>query len=234
MGGLSPVTSAAGPLRASYIAAADDVIERYRNGSDPTIADFDWRKAALCLEHAVEMDSHDAASRGKLALCNGYVAMEKGGNPQTARQDFDQAVTAAPKSVDPHLALARLYIYTLKNVGKSMAEFHEAQRLGYQLGPREMEQQADGYRFRAQDELAEAKKLHGVSREGEAHALQLAERDLDRARQLYEPIAGYSNVTVALQELDQEDRARQLLDAPPVKKQVAVKKRVAWRPKRWP
>ena len=37
------------PMRTSLLAAADDVIERYRNNSDPAIQDFDWPKASNVL-----------------------------------------------------------------------------------------------------------------------------------------------------------------------------------------
>jgi hypothetical protein len=39
--------------------------------------------------------------------------------------------------------------------------------------------------------------------------LRLAQRDFDRARQLYEPIEGFSNVSLALRQVDDDDRARQ-------------------------
>ncbi len=63
-----------------------------------------------------------------------------------------------PRSPDPHLGLARIYVYSEKNVGKAMAELHAAERLGFRPGPREIEQEADGYRFRAVAELGEARK----------------------------------------------------------------------------
>ena len=39
-----------------------------------------------------------------------------------------------------------------------MAELHEAQRLGFEPGPRETEEEADGYRFRATAELDQARQ----------------------------------------------------------------------------
>ena len=231
LGGFSPISSLTHPLRASYVAAADDVIERYRNSSDPVLKDFDWPKAALCLQHALEMEPHDPSTRAKLALSNGYLALQRSSNPQEAKAKFEEAASLLPKSVDPHLALARLNIYYLRNIGSAIAEFHEAQRLGYQLGPREMEQQADGFHFRAVQELADARKLHGISKQQAAHALQLAQRDFDRARQLYEPIVGFSNVGLALNKLDDEDRVRQQLDRP-APKRVPIRKHVAWKGRR--
>jgi len=203
------------------IQAADEIINRYRNSSDPDIQHFDWQKAVVCLRHALEIESGDSTIKGKLALCIGYVNLSRAnaqpsGNSlaatQTAQANFNEAVALIPGAPDPHLALARIYIYGFKNIGKGAAELHEAQRLGFQLGPRETEQQADGYRFRANVELAEARTYRGNSRESEERYLRLAQRDFERARQLYEPIAGFSNVSVALRQVDDDDRARKQLD----------------------
>ena len=98
-----------------------------------------------------------------------------------------------------------------------------------------MEQEADGYRFRAVQELDTAQKLTAKSRDQQVRYLQLAQRDFDRARQLYEPIQGFSNVSVALQQVDDDDRNRQQLDnllhkppPPPKKRYQAV-----WGRRRW-
>ena len=87
-----------------------------------------------------------------------------------------------------------------------------------------MEQEADGYRFRAKSELIAARVFRGKSKETEQRYLRLAQRDYDRARQLYEPISGYSNVSVALREVDDDDQARQQLDDT-LKKPVKLAKR---------
>src|SRR5207302_3006560 len=55
LGRISPVVWIDGPLRSGYIAAADDVIERHRNSSDPVLSHFDWRKAQVSLQHAAEL-----------------------------------------------------------------------------------------------------------------------------------------------------------------------------------
>ena len=51
-----------------------------------------------------------------------------------------------PQSPDPHLALARVYVYSLPKVDQALAEFAAAEKLGAVLGPRELDQQADAYR----------------------------------------------------------------------------------------
>jgi serine/threonine protein kinase len=233
LGRFSPVASYTGPLRASYIAAADDVIERYRNSTDADVNSFDWPKAILCLQHALDIDSRDSAVRGKLALCQGFQSLGQSPNPEPAKQHLLESESLLPRAPEPHLGLARIDVYALKNVGQAVAELHTAQRLGYALGPREMEMEADGYRVRATQEIGDARKAHGVSRDQETRLLQLAQRDFERARRLYEPILGFSKVDVALQQLDSDDRARQQLDDDLRKPPVVVKRKVAWRGRRW-
>ena len=75
--------------------------------------------------------------------------------------------------------MARIYVYSRKNVGKAIAELHEAERLGFKPGPREMEEEADGYRFRASSELTEARKYRQTSRAQAERFLRLAQRDFD-------------------------------------------------------
>lgn len=241
LGGFSPARSLREPMKSSLVSTADDIIDRYRTSNDPAIQDFDWRKAQVCLQHVVEMDDRDKPARGKLALCKGYLNLVHAESEQPQRRqqwvqwakaNFDESIGLSPRAPDPHLGLARIHVYAMKNVGNAIAELHEAQGLGFQLGPREMEEEADGYRFRAGQELSEARKYGKTSREMEARYLRMAQRDFDRARQLYEPIAGFSNVSVALRQVDDDDRAREQLDE--FLKQPAPKKRkVGLRPRRW-
>ena len=247
LGEFSPTTKLAPALRTSLLQAADDVIDRYRNNSDPAIENFDWQKAAVCLRHALEMDHTDRPAQGKLALANGYVNLIRAnsGQPEqrralvdAAHANFMEAGVLIPRSVDPHLGLARIYVYYAKNVGNAIAELHEAQRLGFQPGPRESEQEADGYRFRANAELVEAQKYRGKSRVMEERYLRMAQRDFTRARELYEPILGFSNVKVALRQVDDEDVTRRQLDEvskkPPAKPAQKKKQRKPkWRLGRW-
>jgi hypothetical protein len=250
LGHFSPTNRLSPSLRANLLQAADDVIDRYRNNSDPAIEDFDWQKAAVCLRHALELDRNDHSAQGKLALVNGYVSLVRANSGQheqramfvdAAQANFTEASKLIPQAADPHLGLARIYVYYVKNVGNAIAELHEAQRLGFQRGPREAEQEADGYRFRANGELSEAQKYRGKSRAMEERYLRLAQRDLGRARELYEPIIGFSNVKVALHQVEDDDLERQQLDevlkAPPSQPVKVVKakkqRKPKWRLSRW-
>ncbi len=232
---LSPLNAAREVMRTSYLEAANGVIERYHNSTDPQIQNFDWTKAVVCLQHALEIEPNDKAARGKLALCQGYVDLEQAASEHDAGQKFLESAALLPRSPDPQLGLAYVSVYVEKNVGAALAKLHEAQRLGYQLGPREFAEEADGYRVRADEELAEARRLRGAADHQKAlRLLELAQHDFARARELYEPILGFSNVTVAMQQIDDEDRDRREMDAvlrkPPP---PPVKRRVVWRPRRW-
>jgi hypothetical protein len=207
LGGLSPANHLEANVRAALLQAGNEVIERYRHNSDPRIQDFDWPKAGVCFSHLIEMDRNDREAQGKVALCHGYENLEHAS--QQAQTDFEAAVSLIPQSPDPHLGLARIYVYSVKNIVKAMAELHEAQRLGFEAGPREAEEEADGYRFRATTELDQARRFDPKNSAAEKRYLRLAERDFDRARQLYEPIEGFSNVSLALRQVDDDDRARQ-------------------------
>ena len=199
---VSPVSKVRQPFRASLIAAGDEVIERYANSSDPSAADFDWRKAQTCLARALDLDASDSAVKGKLALVSAYLVLAQDSpDAREAKAGFEEAAALAPRSADPHLGLARVYVYLLHNVGSAVAEFHQAERLGFKIGPREMAQQADGYLARAQSELLQAEGASKTSPAEEARLLALARRDFDRANNLYEPIDGFSNVSLHLQNL---------------------------------
>ena len=240
----SPVNRLAGPLRASLVQAAEEIIDGYRNSTNPSIQDFDWQKAAVCLRHALEMDRSDRTVQGKLALANGYVDLMRAQsaalleNPEligAAKASFEASAALIPRAPDPHLGLMRIYVYSLNNAGQAVAELQHAQHLGFQPGPREMEQEADAYRLRAAEELATARKYRDKSGSLQQHYLQLAARDFERARQLYEPILGYSNASVALRQVDDDDLARKQLDEK-LRKPATVRRQrraPAWRHRRW-
>jgi hypothetical protein len=184
-----------------YIAAADRVLESYRSGGEPALDHFDWQKAGVCLERAVELGAGDDRTRGKLALSRGNATLERlsggGPYPETAAANLrldarNQFAIAAQKMAGdpaPHLALARLYVYYLPNVEKATAEFAAAGLLGATFGRREIEQQADALRMRERRQAAAEPRL--------------AWQDAQTARALYERIRGFDQVEGHLRELDQ-------------------------------
>ena len=190
LGGQSPVNRLRGPLRTAYTQAGAQVLEGYDGSSDSDPRHFKWERAELCLTRAQELGASQPETLGKLALARGYAAVAaimdwKGSDPaeliklrEDARSRFAEAARDMPQSPDPHLGLARIYVYSFPSLDNALAEFQNAERLGYRLGPREIEQQADAYRLRGADEL----------RDGDTGAARL---HFDAARALYRTILGY-------------------------------------------
>jgi hypothetical protein len=189
LGRFSPAAELEAPLRAAYLAAADVVIDGYRTSSDPDIRKPDWPKAQVALEQAVAMDPKDAIARAKLALVLGYVALAS--DPERAMAKFNEAAGAMLASPDPHLALARFYAYTLRDTDRALRELTVAEALGYQPQPREIEQKADAYRFRAFKELGKAWSKDTQADERQ-RLVVLGQKDLEAAQGLYEQIPNFN------------------------------------------
>jgi hypothetical protein len=181
-----------------YVSAADKILESYRTSADPWLYDFDWQKAEILLQRAADLGAADDQTLGKLALSRGYATLERLNGAQysdmaaahlrlRARDQFAIAARKMPLSPDPHLALARVYVYSLPNADRAMAEFAAAERLGLVLGRRELEQQGDAYRIRAENELKAD--------------LEQALQDAKTAHALYARIPGFDQVDEHLNDL---------------------------------
>jgi hypothetical protein len=204
LGGFSPVDRLQAPLRAAYVAAAAAVLDGYRASPEPSLLKFDWPKAQAALEHAAAMGgAADPVERGRLALAQGYVALSSSSLDQLrekARRLFNEAAQAIPASPDPHLGLARLYVYGYRDAERAIAELTVAEALGYRLQPREIEQKADAYRFRAWKELGEAWGPTAKPREV-FHLQSQGQHDLEAAEALYEQIPGFNHVDAHLRQV---------------------------------
>jgi len=168
--GPSPALPKDDELPSLYAAAGQRILDSYRQSSDPSLHDFDWHKAEVYLERAAELAGGGDRTLGDLALSRGYATLERlGGGHYSpaavgqlrryARDQFALAAHKLPRSPDPHLALARVYVYSLPDVGKAMQEFDEAERLGAALGQRELVEQADAYRIEAAKKT-KARRVH--------------------------------------------------------------------------
>jgi hypothetical protein len=154
------LTSPEPDLRAQYASDAEQVLTAYRTSADPTLGNFDWEKAEICLEHAVDLGASDDRTLGELALSRGYATLasieSNHFSPAAAAkmrvmayQEFSLAAQKLPRDPDPHLALARFYVYASPNYAKAMAEFAAAERLGAKPGRRENKLKTDAWRLRS-------------------------------------------------------------------------------------
>lgn len=231
LGDYSPAKEVEAPLHASLIAAAENIIDSYRHSPDAQLDDFDWGKARLCLRYALDMQPADTKAKGELALCNGYLALADKPDPQSAAasaKKFQEAESYLPRSPDPHLGLAYADVYGLHNIGAALAEFHQAQQLGFRAGPRESVEEGDGFLYRAKFELAHAKRVPATSKQERTRWINATRLDLDRARSLYEPISGFSNVDADLEQIYAADADLAQLQTetarPPAKKWRSLKR----------
>jgi hypothetical protein len=151
-----------------YAATGERILDAYHTSGDSRLHEFDWQKAEICLARAIQLGASDDRTAAKLALARGYATLERltGGQYSEnaaatlrvkARDEFLLASAKVPADPAPHLALARVYAYSLPDPDKVKAEFAAAQKLGAVLGRREQEQQADVQRIHARQLVAQRK-----------------------------------------------------------------------------
>jgi tetratricopeptide (TPR) repeat protein/predicted Ser/Thr protein kinase len=193
-----------GPRKAvkqKFVAAADHVIDTYRNNESQLIYEKEWERARTMAARALAVDPEDTA-RGKLRLCEGHLARINGTSHRSAQElnlaveKFDEAQKLLPKSPDPELGLARLYVYGLKDIDKGYDALQQAQQRGYALGNREKSLLADGYRDRGDRLWWDSRNVRGLPPEKDQ--IQRAADDYKRAEELYQGISPWGKSIVNL------------------------------------
>lgn len=187
-------------LKDRLTAAADAAIKEYRDNDTPNVREGDWDRARQALLRAVELDPEDRTVRGRVRLAEGHLYRIRG-RYNEARAKFQEAGELMPRSPDPQLGLARLYVYGYKDVERAADALQEAEKRGFDPGKREKAQLADGYFSRGDQLVREADKARGTDQEKEY--LQRAKKDYKRAEELYRDILPFGSVTASLRKLDE-------------------------------
>jgi tetratricopeptide (TPR) repeat protein len=183
-----------------FVAAADHVIDTYRNNETQPVYEADWQRARTMLLHALSTDPDDKLVHGKLRLAEGHLARIDGTSHKSAAElndaveKFTEAQQYMPQSPDPALGLARVYVYGLKDIDRAQQAFSQAETHGYKLGNREKSQLADGYRERADRLWWASRNVRGLPQEKDQ--VQRAAEDYKRALDLYQQSAPYGNANV--------------------------------------
>ncbi len=181
-------------VKQKLVAAADHVIDTYRNSD--AVYEKQWTYARDMAAHALAVDPDDTI-RGKLRLAEGHLARINGTahrNPadlNLAVEKFTEAQRLMPKSPDPLLGLARVYVYGLKDIDRAYQALEQAEKLGYPMGNREKAQLADGYRDRADRIFWNSSSVRGLPQEKDE--IERAKDDYSRALELYQGIVPYGN-----------------------------------------
>ena len=123
-----------------FVAAADHVIDTYRNNEAQTVYEADWQRARTMLLHALSADPDDRMAHGKLRLAEGHLARINGTSHKSAAElndaveKFTEAQQFMPQSPDPALGLARVYVYGLKDIDRASQAFDQAAKSWVQAG----------------------------------------------------------------------------------------------------
>jgi serine/threonine protein kinase len=188
-------------VKQKFVAAADHVIDSYRNNESQVIYEKEWERARTMALHAMAVDP-DETVRGKLRILEGHLARINAGAHRSAQEynlaveKFNEAQKLMPKSPDPELGLARVYVYGLKDIDKGYEALQQAQNRGYQLGNREKSLLADGYRDRGDRLWWDSRNVRGLP--AEKDQIQSAADDYKRAEELYRGISPWGKAIVNL------------------------------------
>ena len=188
-------------VKQKFVAAADHVIDTYRNNEAQLIYEKEWERARTMAARALAVDPEDDV-RGKLRLCEGHLARINGTSHRSAQElslaveKFNEAQRLLPGSPDPELGLARVYVYGLKDIDKGYDALQQAQKRGYALGNREKLLLADGYRDRGDRLWWDSRNVRGLPPEKDQ--IQRAADDYKRAEELYQGISPWGKSIVNL------------------------------------
>ena len=188
-------------VKQKFLAAADHVIDTYRNNESQLVYEKEWERARTMAAHALAVDPEDSV-RGKLRICEGHLARINGTSHRSAQElsqaveKFDEAQRLLPKSPDPELGLARVYVYGLKDIDKGYEALQQAQKRGYTLGNREKLLLADGYRDRADRLWWDSRNVRGLPPEKDQ--IQKAADDYKRSEELYQSVSPWGKSIVNL------------------------------------
>jgi len=186
-------------VRQKFVAAADHVIDSYRNSD--AVYENSWKNAHDDLARALSLDPDDSV-RGKLRLTEGHLARINGTTHRSAAElndaveKFTEADKLLPRSPDPELGLARVYVYGLKDIDKAYQALQEAEKRGFALGSREKSQLADGYRDRADRLFWDSRNVRGLPQEKDQ--IQRSKEDYERSLGLYQSIAPWGNANASI------------------------------------
>ena len=187
-------------VKQKFLGGADHVIATYRTTDQPVYLK-DWELARTMASRALAVDPDDGA-RARLRVAEGHIARINGmahnsvSELNLAVEKFAEAQRLMPKSPDPELGLARVYVYGLKDIDRADQALRQAEKMGYRLGNREKSQLADGYMARADRAFWDSRNVRGLPQEKDE--IKRSEDDYKRALQLYQQIVPYGGASTGI------------------------------------
>lgn len=200
-------------LRTARTALLDKMLERtdatihsYRHSD--VVREGDWIMARDVAARALRLVPGDREVTARARLSQGHINRIRGAITGSgklsalAREQFEDAARLMPKSPDPHLALARLYVYNLRDVEAAEEALRQADKRGFDLGERETSHLADGYRYRGDQFVREADKAQSAREEKEY--LERAKKAYRRSQELYSSIVPHGESAERLREVRED------------------------------
>jgi serine/threonine protein kinase len=184
--------------------SAERTMAAYRMSDGQPVAEKDWQRARNMLIRALSLDPDDT-TRGELRLTEGHIARIEGGlhkDPARLRdaiQEFEEAGRLLPKSPDPDLGLARVYLANMLDIDKASQALDEAAKRGYPPGNRENVQLAYAYMVRADREFWDSRDVRGLPQEKDQ--VERAATDYQRALAIYQNVAPYGNANAMIKRI---------------------------------
>jgi len=187
-----------------FVSSADELIADYRSDT-PVIRENEWIKAAGLLERAAWIAPGDRAIRARLLYCRGHLARinaqaAKSRRPADAQRCFNEATSSfeeaarlRPRWLDPHLGLARTYVYGLEDPEAAREALGRAEEDGYEFGNSDMSLLGDGYRLRAEKTWSRAPDFRDLPQESKY--LDSVREDCQQALEHYETVPAYGEVS---------------------------------------
>jgi len=139
------------PLRDRMLALAERPVADYRSDAPP-VREMKWREAAVCIALAADLSPGNARVESVRKVIEGHLQRIRANTLadfQTAIGTFRAAAELDTASVDPHLGLARIHAYHVRDVDALVADIRNAEVRGYKTGRRERIQMEDALRMRA-------------------------------------------------------------------------------------
>jgi hypothetical protein len=203
------------PLLRLLLDDCQRVADEYKNSDYPRVREGDWLKCKQHMLEARQLDFSNTRVEAMLALAEGHI-LRINRKDSEAISAFQRASELNPKWPDPHLGMARTYIYGVKDFQRGTQALERAERLGHKPGKREQAQRADAFRTRGIQYWQAAVRLKDQPQEKEL--LSKGRDDLENALEMYAEIAPWgesTNQIRAIQELlDKIEDRLQIIDPP--------------------
>ena len=198
------------PMEKLLYEQCQGTVDEYRNSDAPRVREGDWLRCKRLMQHIRELNPSDKKAAAMLAYADGQILRINRKDSESLAA-FQRAAALAPKWPDPHLGMARVYIYALRDFDRGTSELERAESLGHKPGKREQAQRADAFKSRGLQYWQGATRLRDQPQEKDM--LSRAKDDLENALSIYSEIAPWGDSTNQIRQVqDSLDKVQARLE----------------------